>query len=204
MGQCRKDGRIATEGREVCGCGWHFTRRRRCRCGSLGRAVIARVQIRAGGVAFSHRNLQSREEWGNRGKCVFRPKFNRGLSQTLAITAQSIVSSTSASVEHRRSICPRSRIKGGDMAIVSPVTRTRMPFSNARLQASMPLSPGRPSRAHRPPPAQSWSSWQEFCGRTTQVVFRSKGTVSEFHGDAILAIFGAPRRLSDHAERAVA
>ena len=38
----------------------------------------------------------------------------------------------------------------------------------------------------------------------TEVILRHGGTIDEFVGDAILVLFGAPRAMEDHAERAVA
>lgn len=56
----------------------------------------------------------------------------------------------------------------------------------------------------RLPPEQIVNIVNNFLGEMTEIIFRYQGTVNEFIGDAILAIFGAPLRLSDHAERAVA
>lgn len=56
----------------------------------------------------------------------------------------------------------------------------------------------------RLPPENIVSIVNNFLGEMTDVIFRHQGTINEFIGDAILAIFGAPQRLSDHAERAVA
>ncbi|MGH7522721.1 MAG: adenylate/guanylate cyclase domain-containing protein, partial [Gemmatimonadales bacterium] len=56
----------------------------------------------------------------------------------------------------------------------------------------------------RLPPEQIVSIVNNFLGEMTEIIFRYQGTVNEFIGDAILAIFGAPIRLGDHAERAVA
>lgn len=43
-----------------------------------------------------------------------------------------------------------------------------------------------------------------YLGRMTEVVLEYGGTIDEFIGDAILVIFGAPVRRTDHADRAVA
>lgn len=56
----------------------------------------------------------------------------------------------------------------------------------------------------RLPPENIVSIVNNFLGEMTGVIFRHQGTINEFIGDAILAIFGAPQRLADHAERAVA
>ena len=56
----------------------------------------------------------------------------------------------------------------------------------------------------RLPPEQIVSIVNNFLGAMTEIIFRYQGTVNEFIGDAILAIFGAPLKLGDHAERAVA
>lgn len=44
----------------------------------------------------------------------------------------------------------------------------------------------------------------EFFGIMTEIVFRHQGTMLEFLGDAVLALFGAPVPCADHARRAVA
>jgi predicted ATPase/class 3 adenylate cyclase len=56
----------------------------------------------------------------------------------------------------------------------------------------------------RLPPENIVSIVNNFLGEMTEVIFRYQGTINEFIGDAILAIFGAPLRRGDHAERAVA
>ncbi len=42
-----------------------------------------------------------------------------------------------------------------------------------------------------------------FFGHMTEIIFKHQGTIDEFLGDAILAVFGAPNRLDDDPERAV-
>ncbi len=56
----------------------------------------------------------------------------------------------------------------------------------------------------RLPPEQIVNIVNNFLGEMTEIIFRYQGTINEFIGDAILAIFGAPLTLADHAERAVA
>jgi predicted ATPase/class 3 adenylate cyclase len=55
----------------------------------------------------------------------------------------------------------------------------------------------------RLPPENIVNIVNNFLGEMTDVIFRHQGTINEFIGDAILAIFGAPQRLGDHAERGV-
>jgi class 3 adenylate cyclase len=43
-----------------------------------------------------------------------------------------------------------------------------------------------------------------FLGRMTEIVIAHGGTINEFIGDAIFAVFGAPVEHADHAERAAA
>ncbi len=44
----------------------------------------------------------------------------------------------------------------------------------------------------------------EYLGRMTEIIIEHGGTIDEFIGDAIFAIFGAPLDYPDHAERAAA
>ena len=43
----------------------------------------------------------------------------------------------------------------------------------------------------------------QYFDRMTPVILDQKGMINEFEGDAVLAVFGAPNVLEDHAERAV-
>jgi class 3 adenylate cyclase len=42
-----------------------------------------------------------------------------------------------------------------------------------------------------------------YLGRMTDIILSYQGTIDEFLGDAVLAVFGAPRRRDNDAERAV-
>lgn len=58
--------------------------------------------------------------------------------------------------------------------------------------------------SERLPPAEMVELLNEYLGRMADVVEESGGTVLEFIGDAVLAVFGAPVAREDHAIRAVA
>src|SRR6185295_10997005 len=52
-------------------------------------------------------------------------------------------------------------------------------------------------------PERVVSLLNEYFGAMSEIINREGGCVIEFLGDAILAVFGAPGSLPDHAERAV-
>jgi class 3 adenylate cyclase len=58
--------------------------------------------------------------------------------------------------------------------------------------------------AERGEPQQVAEVLNEYLGRMTDIVIGHGGTINEFIGDAIFAIFGAPVAHPDHAERAAA
>ena len=59
------------------------------------------------------------------------------------------------------------------------------------------------SLAEHLPPTQVVSLLNRYFEAMTAIIFEAEGTIDEFLGDAILAVFGAPRRLDDDPERAV-
>jgi class 3 adenylate cyclase len=58
--------------------------------------------------------------------------------------------------------------------------------------------------AERGDPANVMNVLNEYLARMTDVVIAHGGTVNEFIGDAVFAVFGAPIAHPDHAERAAA
>lgn len=58
--------------------------------------------------------------------------------------------------------------------------------------------------AERGDPANVMNVLNEYLARMTDVVIAHGGTVNEFIGDAVFAVFGAPLAHPDHAERAAA
>jgi len=59
------------------------------------------------------------------------------------------------------------------------------------------------SLAEHLPPTQEVSLLNRYFEAMTAIIFEHQGTIDEFLGDAILAVFGAPRRLDNDPERAV-
>jgi adenylate cyclase len=59
------------------------------------------------------------------------------------------------------------------------------------------------SLAEHLPPRQVVSLLNRYFEAMTAIIFEHQGTIDEFLGDAILAVFGAPRRLDNDPERAV-
>jgi len=53
------------------------------------------------------------------------------------------------------------------------------------------------------PPQKVVQLLNRYLGKMTEIILDFRGTIDEFLGDAVLAVFGAPRKGDDDAERAV-
>lgn len=53
------------------------------------------------------------------------------------------------------------------------------------------------------PPEQVVKLLNRYLGKMTDIILEHGGTIDEFLGDAVLAAFGAPSNMADHAQRAV-
>jgi adenylate cyclase len=58
--------------------------------------------------------------------------------------------------------------------------------------------------AERYSPEKMVATLNEYLGAMTEIISQYHGTISEFIGDAIMAIFGAPNRMEDHPAKALA
>jgi adenylate cyclase len=59
------------------------------------------------------------------------------------------------------------------------------------------------SMSERMSPAAVAYVLNDYLSRMTDVIFRYEGTLDKYIGDAIMAVFGAPLDMPDHAERAI-
>lgn len=57
--------------------------------------------------------------------------------------------------------------------------------------------------SERLPPAKIAELLNEYFSAMTDVIFKFEGTLDKYIGDAIMAVFGAPNTMEDHASRAV-
>jgi adenylate cyclase len=52
-------------------------------------------------------------------------------------------------------------------------------------------------------PSQVALLMNDYLSRMTEIIFRYEGTLDKYIGDAIMAVFGAPLEMADHASRAI-
>src|SRR5262249_45179953 len=52
-------------------------------------------------------------------------------------------------------------------------------------------------------PSQVALLLNDYLSRMTEIIFRYEGTLDKYIGDAIMAVFGAPLEMADHASRAI-
>ncbi len=59
------------------------------------------------------------------------------------------------------------------------------------------------SMSRRLSPSEIAGMLNRFFSKMTDIVFKYEGTLDKFIGDCVMAVFGAPNKMKDHAERAV-
>ncbi|MDP9491132.1 MAG: adenylate/guanylate cyclase domain-containing protein, partial [Actinomycetota bacterium] len=62
---------------------------------------------------------------------------------------------------------------------------------------------GSTARAGFEDPERTRARLDRFYGAMTEEIEQAGGTIEKFAGDGVMAVFGAPNALEDHAERAL-
>lgn len=145
-----------------------------------------------------------RRQWGERVHIATRDELAT-LGSALNGAAEQLSASETA-LEHERKVrselgrflpkpvVDRVALQGGNVALAGQSTPITVMFADV-------VGFTRFSSTHSP--EQVVRLLNELFSILTEIVFRNGGTVDKFIGDSVMAFWGAPEAITDHAERAV-
>jgi adenylate cyclase len=164
-------------------------------------AALLTGMLLAGGIVGPVRELVGGMRQVLRGNLKFRARLER--QDELGFLARSFNEMVEGLQERERIKDTFGRFVSRDVA--EAVLNDRVPLAGERLSASILFQDIREFTllSRTLDAAALLSLLNEFFSEVVAAVEREGGTVKQFTGDGVMALFGAPQAFADHASRAV-